>query len=225
MSSRFGPRAAGTDGTDFKHRQRVAAQYQTSVSYKMYLKTLFLAHFLVLFVMWIKVFGQNFLDAAGIKSPRFKKLDLPTAYPWEYVWCTSIIPVIMALLALPKNNSKLMRTAYYGQFFSGILPLCIGLGSQFPELIDYIRDPSRTDIPTVKGSFPMVVIWFIFFLISFQLHIFAMYFEYYLLAAWDPVVEKSDDGIEDSTTNEKDKDEASPVARSATFNRKARKAD
>lgn len=27
MSSRFGPRATGTDGTDFKHRQRIAAHY------------------------------------------------------------------------------------------------------------------------------------------------------------------------------------------------------
>ena len=120
---------------------------------------------------------------------------------------------------------KLMRLAYYGQFFSGVLPLCIGLGSQFPELIEYIRDPSRTDIPTVKGSFPMVVIWFIFFLIAFQLHIFAMYFEYYLLAAWDPVVEKSDDAVEDSTENEKNqKEETTPTTRSA-LNRKARKAD
>jgi len=226
MSSRFGPRAAGTDGTDFKHRQRVAAQYQTSVSYKMYLKTLFLAHFLVLFTLWMKVFGQNIFDLLGIKSTRFEKLDLPSPYPWEYVWCTSVIPVILAIFAMPRNNVKLMRMAYYGQFFSGILPLCIGLGSQFPELIEYIRDPSRTDIPTVKGSFPMVIIWFIFFLIAFQLHIFAMYFEYYLLAAWDPVVEKSNTPVEDSTENEKNqKEEASPATRSAAFNRKARKAD
>ena len=70
----------------------------------MYLKTLFLAHFLVLFTMWMKVFGQNIFDLLGIKSTRFEKLDLPSPYPWEYVWCTSVIPVILAILAMPKNN-------------------------------------------------------------------------------------------------------------------------
>ena len=28
MASREGPRATGTDGSDFKHRERVAAHYQ-----------------------------------------------------------------------------------------------------------------------------------------------------------------------------------------------------
>lgn len=127
-----------------------------------------------------------------------------------------------------------MRMAYYGQFFSGILPLCIGLGSQFPELIEYIRDPSRTDIPTIKGSFPMVVIWFIFFLIGFQLHIFAMYFEYYLLAAWDPMVDtkKTDEHIEDSTAPAKEEVENDKVDTStsspknnSTTHRRTRRAD
>ena len=85
-----------------------------------------------------------------------------------------------------------MTYAYYFQFFTGILPLCLGLGSQFPELIDYIRDPVNSNTPTFKGQFPMVAVWFMFFLIAFQLHMFGMYFKYHLLAAWDPLVVKED---------------------------------
>uniref|UniRef100_A0A8C9D0Z8 Protein jagunal homolog 1 n=1 Tax=Panthera leo TaxID=9689 RepID=A0A8C9D0Z8_PANLE len=33
MASRAGPRAAGTDGSDFQHRERVAMHYQMRLSY------------------------------------------------------------------------------------------------------------------------------------------------------------------------------------------------
>lgn len=54
--------------------------------------------------MWVKVFGAQILNLLGMKSQRFEKLDLPTPYPWEYAWCFSVIPVIMALLSLPRNK-------------------------------------------------------------------------------------------------------------------------
>ena len=34
MAARAGPRAAGTDGSDFKHREKVASHYQESVHIK-----------------------------------------------------------------------------------------------------------------------------------------------------------------------------------------------
>uniref|UniRef100_A0A8C6BFA2 Protein jagunal homolog 1 n=1 Tax=Monodon monoceros TaxID=40151 RepID=A0A8C6BFA2_MONMO len=33
MASRAGPRAAGTDGSDFQHRERVATHYQMRLPY------------------------------------------------------------------------------------------------------------------------------------------------------------------------------------------------
>nr|VZI09168.1 unnamed protein product [Spirometra erinaceieuropaei] len=39
MSSRFGPRPVGTDGTDFKHRERVAQQYNQSPLFKRRIRT------------------------------------------------------------------------------------------------------------------------------------------------------------------------------------------
>jgi len=38
MASRDGPRAVGTDGSDFSHRQRVASHYRESVQWKAKLK-------------------------------------------------------------------------------------------------------------------------------------------------------------------------------------------
>uniref|UniRef100_A0A915M8Z3 Protein jagunal n=1 Tax=Meloidogyne javanica TaxID=6303 RepID=A0A915M8Z3_MELJA len=173
MSS-TGARAVGTDGTDFKHRQRVAASIKLSVQYKFYLKLLFALHFLILLPLWAKVGGELIFDQFKLmKQPKlWRRLDLPNAYPWEYVWCLSFIPIILAIPSFQKNR---------------------GLGSQFPELIDYIRFGEQSKVPTFSGSFPMI-------------QGFAMYFTFNLLNAWrrDPVILKQS---ADKTQNIDKKDE------------------
>lgn len=186
MSSRFGPRATGTDGTDFRHRQRVAAHYQTSAQYKMYMKWLFAIHCLVLFAMWLKVGGEMAVNVLHIRWKFYSSLDLPSAYPWEYVWSLSFVPMIFALSSFSKNKVSLLRFHYYGQFLTGILPCAVGIGGQLPELFDYLSDMEHSQTPTFKGTFPMVVIWYIFFVIALQIHGFAMYFSYHLTTAWQP---------------------------------------
>ncbi|CAD5206248.1 unnamed protein product [Bursaphelenchus okinawaensis] len=190
MSSRVGPRATGTDGSDFTHRQRVSQLIKLSVQYKFYLKMLFVLHFLVLLAMWTKVGSEFAIKDLGYKSAFFEKLDLPSAYPWEYVWCTSFVCIVIGLLSFNHNKTKLLRIEYYAQFVLGIVPCSIGIGSLFPELIAYIQDPENSNTPTFNGQFPMVIIWYIFFLISFQIHIFAIYFTYYLIGSWERDVKK-----------------------------------
>ncbi|KAI6178686.1 Protein jagunal-like protein [Aphelenchoides besseyi] len=190
MASKGGPRAVGTDGTDFGHRQRVANSIKMSVQMKFYLKGLFSLHILVLMSMWAKVGSELARREFGYKSSFFEKLDLPSAYPWEYVWCLSFIPIIFGFLSFAHNKARLLRIQYYSQYIFGILPCCIGLGGQIPELIDYIFNMENSKTPTFKGAFPMVVLWYIFFLIAFQIHIFALYFSYHLLASWQRDVKK-----------------------------------
>ncbi|MFH4983839.1 hypothetical protein AB6A40_010548 [Gnathostoma spinigerum] len=186
MSSRFGPRAAGTDGTDFKHRQKIAAHYQISVQYKAYLKWLFALHGLVLIVMWAKVGGEFLVTELGISWRSFQALDLPSAYPWEYVWTLSFIPIVFGLASFPRNKVRLLRYSYYAQFVTGILPCAIGIGSQLPELMAYLRNMKDSQTLTLHHTFPMVILWYIFFLIAFQIHGFAMYCAYHLTIAWEP---------------------------------------
>ena len=54
MSSRSGPRASGTDGSDFSHREKVASHYKDSVRWKSKLKLNLLLNLLcvVLGVIW-----------------------------------------------------------------------------------------------------------------------------------------------------------------------------
>ena len=193
MSS-SGARAAGTDGTDFKHRQRIATSIKMSVQYKFYLKALFGIHFMILLPVWAKVGGELLFNEFKLVTPPplWKQLDLPAAYPWEYVWCFSFIPILLALIALPRNKLILLKLSYYSYFIFGITPCCIGLGGQVPELFDYIRNGEQSTVPTFSGHFPMVILWYLFYLAVFQVHGFSMYFTYNLLNAWqrDPATLK-----------------------------------
>ncbi|MCP9260447.1 Protein jagunal [Dirofilaria immitis] len=162
MSSRFGPRAMGTDGTDFKHRQRIATHYHHSAQYKIYLKVLFGLHFLVLLIMWVKVGGEVLVEEFGIRWPFYQTLQLPNAYPWEYVWCFSFIPLIFAVISFKRNKINLLRNHYYGQFIMGILPCSVGIGGQLPELIDYLYDMKNSQISTFRRTFPMTASQWLF---------------------------------------------------------------
>merc|ERR1711928_4387 len=62
MASRNGPVAAGTDGSDFGHRERVANQYRISALSKSRLKICFFFHFLFVF------YGLSSLRKNVIKS-------------------------------------------------------------------------------------------------------------------------------------------------------------
>jgi len=48
MASRDGPRAVGTDGSDFAHRQRIASHYKESVQWKGKLKACLCFHLVLI---------------------------------------------------------------------------------------------------------------------------------------------------------------------------------
>uniref|UniRef100_A0A8C1PVW8 Jagunal homolog 1b n=1 Tax=Cyprinus carpio TaxID=7962 RepID=A0A8C1PVW8_CYPCA len=64
MASRSGPRATGTDGSDFQHRERVASHYQMSVALKSEIKKLNIAHA----VVWLLVAAQVVVSQLNLVS-------------------------------------------------------------------------------------------------------------------------------------------------------------
>lgn len=103
----------------FKFCIKEIAKFIFSVQYKFYLKCLIVVHFFTLFAMWAKVGGEFLAREFGISSTLWKRLDLPTAYPWEYVWCLSFIPCIFAILSFPKNQVCFWHLKNSGCFFEG----------------------------------------------------------------------------------------------------------
>ncbi|VDL97581.1 unnamed protein product [Schistocephalus solidus] len=163
MSSRYGPRPVGTDGTDFKHRERVAQQY-----------------------------NQRLIPLALIincaLSPSIR-WSLPPADLWEYAWAAgSIFPVIFSYLSLPKNKVSLMRISLLGHVTFGIVPIAVGCFQKSFELINFYY--TRLSTYNFFG-FPFIVLVYIFFSVCVQLHFFTLFFGYKLLGMWSRVSTKN----------------------------------
>ena len=98
MSSR-GKHVAGTDGNDYQHRERVAAQYAVSATNKTRIKLLVLTHYLLgachlarLLPSLIKMTGVQ-LDLPLSATPP------PTSFI-EYLWLLSIPFTLLAMSAV-----------------------------------------------------------------------------------------------------------------------------
>ena len=61
---------------------------------------MFLESYLVFDQVGSEVVRREF----GIESKFIKRLDLPSAYPWEYVYCFSFIAIICGLVSFPRNR-------------------------------------------------------------------------------------------------------------------------
>ncbi|NXY39476.1 JAGN1 protein, partial [Pomatorhinus ruficollis] len=96
MASRGGPRAAGTDGSDFQHRERVASHYQMSVTLKSEIKKLIYTHV----VLWLLLLAQ--MVVGHLKLLPHDQVAMP--YQWEYPYLLSILPSLLGLLSFPRNN-------------------------------------------------------------------------------------------------------------------------
>ncbi|CAL8102238.1 unnamed protein product [Calicophoron daubneyi] len=58
MASRVGARAAGTDGADFRHREKVAPQYNHGPFLKRRIRFVFFLHFMIWVLMFIRLFPE-----------------------------------------------------------------------------------------------------------------------------------------------------------------------
>ena len=115
MASRSGPRAEGTDGSDYKHREKVADYYTKSAELKSSVRKCLIPH-LVLFVGLIVKSISLLLKA---------KYFLPLEY-WEMVWLVSGIFAAIGLGGLPKNDVKRMVLYVIGNIICGVIPLGFG---------------------------------------------------------------------------------------------------
>lgn len=105
MAAREGPRAAGTDGSDYSHREKVATHYQTSVVHKTRLKYLLCVQS-VLAILCVVV-------------------GYTVKYDFCFLLCFSgyLIGIPLAYFSLKKNNVNFINT--YGTACSmlGVFPM------------------------------------------------------------------------------------------------------
>ncbi|XP_006639245.1 protein jagunal homolog 1-A [Lepisosteus oculatus] len=173
MASRAGPRAAGTDGSDFKHRERVASHYQASVSLKSEIRKLNLVHVLI----WALVAAQVIVNYLSLVSHDV----VATPYQWEYLYLLSIFPSIFSFMSMPRNNISYLVISMISAGLFCIAPLIYGAMEMFPVAQQLYR---HGKIYRFIFGFSAVSVMYLVMVIAVQVHAWQIYYSKKLLDAW-----------------------------------------
>ncbi|XP_077132460.1 protein jagunal homolog 1 [Ranitomeya variabilis] len=173
MASRAGPRAAGTDGTDYLHRERVANHYQMSVSLKNEIKKLIYAHI----VIWVLLAAQT--TVAQLKLVSHDLVAMP--YQWEYPYLLSIVPSLFGLFAFPRNNISYLVISMISTGLFSIAPLIYGSMEMFPMAQQLYRHGKAYRF--IFG-FSAVSVMYLVMVVAVQVHAWQIYYSKKLLDSW-----------------------------------------
>eukprot|EP00794_Sanderia_malayensis_P000296 gene296-922_t len=116
MASRIGPRPTGSDGNDFKHREKVASHYQESVARKISIRKSLLSHMF----LTVLSFGRLLSISMGIHY--FNPPEL-----WEMLWLLSGIGSFFGFGSLRKNSVNHILLYLFTNIVFGIIPLVYGV--------------------------------------------------------------------------------------------------
>ncbi|KAL0276461.1 UNVERIFIED_CONTAM: hypothetical protein PYX00_004029 [Menopon gallinae] len=182
MASRGGPMVAGTDGTDYTHRQTVASHYQTSALNKSRLKYCIFFHYLLFFAMLAKL-SADILDRLDIFILEIEELKVPQPLWWEYIWCLSIIMTFFGLTAIRRNRIQTLKQYMYGIGVLGYGTTIYATLYYFGDFWTYITTGDTKSIHMWQG-YPYALLWYAFISAAFQVHFFSLYFSWNLINAW-----------------------------------------
>jgi len=142
MASRSGPRAPGTDGSDFTHREKIVSHYQVSADLKTSVRKCLLPHMLLTCLLA----GKQL--AASMGSTYFAPL-----MPWEMVWVVSGLSAYIGFGALAKNDISRLSVYLFGNLLFGIAPLVFGCVGVVKQMQADFQD--MTNMPETWKASPM----------------------------------------------------------------------
>ncbi|CAL1598468.1 unnamed protein product [Knipowitschia caucasica] len=173
MASRAGPRASGTDGSDFEHRERVARHYQMSVALKSEIRKLNLVHVL----LWFLMAAQVVVSQLGLVSHKL----VASPYQWQYPYLLSLVPTVFSVLALPRNNISYLVVSMISAGLFCVAPLLYGCMEMFPVAQQLYRHGKAYRF--IFG-FSAVSVMYLVIVIAVQVHGWQIYYSKRLLDQW-----------------------------------------
>ena len=180
MSLPGSQRVTGTDGSDFQHRERVASHYHVSVETKSRLRVLIYLHFLLAFLVLFQVVTYH--------VPLITTLTTPRPHLWQYAWLMTIIPSVCGLMAINKNDVRLMKVFFRGTVLFGLGTIMTTIILNLSELFTFNKLKQNHQLDNVEPQtflgFPLLVLWYIFLIITVQIHAFSLYMANVLLRSW-----------------------------------------
>ena len=166
MASR-GHHVKGSDGSDWKHRERVADHYKRSVQYKSSYSFFTDIHLILFAGVIIVEYILPYITKHGNSSAPF----------WQNLWLLSIVPVLIGRLALSRNNFTLMILFIIGILCLGIGPLIAGAHHYGFLLYQAINRRSPSDVKDLTLAAFMTystVLRCSFICITFVMHVLSL---------------------------------------------------
>jgi H+/Cl- antiporter ClcA len=180
MSLPGSQRAVGTDGNDFQHRERIAPHYRVSTETKSRLRLLIYLHFLFASVVLLQLITYHI--------PLITKVNIPRPHLWQYIWLIGIFSSICGLLSLHKNHISLMKIFFYGTIIFGLGTIMITIILNLSELFTFKKLKTNHQLDEVEPQtflgLPLLVLWYIFLIITVQIHAYSLYMANVLLRSW-----------------------------------------
>jgi hypothetical protein len=176
MSLPGSQRIAGTDGSDFKHRERIATHYHVSLETKSRLRLLIYLHFVLAFLVLFQIINYHISLITTIKTPR--------PHLWQYIWFLTVIPSICGLISMNRNHIFLMKIFFRGTVTFGLGTIMTTIIFNLSDLFTYKKLKTNDDKSQTFHGFPILVLWYIFLIIMVQIHAFSLYMANVLMHSW-----------------------------------------
>lgn len=168
------------DTIDYSHRQYTTPHYRNTAEAKSRLRILIYSHFLLAFVVFFQIVTYH--------VPLQTTLNVPRPHLWQYIWLTSAPASICGLISIKKNFSFLMTIFFRGTLIFGLGTILITIILNLSELFTFKKLKTNHQLAEIEPQavlgFPLLVLWYIFLIITVQIHAFSLYMANILLCSW-----------------------------------------
>jgi hypothetical protein len=148
------------------------------------LKWSIFGHYILVFAIITKLMPE-ILDKLDVFVLEVEELFVPKPLVWEWLWLLSIPVTFFGLSACNKSSFKNIKKFCLGTILCSVLPIVIGLGCHASDCYEFITE-GMTDNIIIWQGFPYAVLWYVFFFVAVQIHLFELYFSNCLMQAWVP---------------------------------------
>lgn len=163
------------DGSDFTHRERVAAQYRISTQHK---KSIFPYQILSAITLIISSTYASLWHHEKIDQ------DSPIFPKWSILWIIGLLPIGLGIQACKTNDTTKMGMSIKGHYifiFGGIF---WGIFDNVKDIMHLVNEGQAYDGMKHNFGFPSVLILVGLFAFSLMIHGKVIFHSKKLLSAW-----------------------------------------
>jgi len=162
---------------------RVILKGQVEVN-KNRLKWAISVHFYLVFLMLTKL-SSDVLDKLDIFVLELEELFVPKPLFWEWLWLLSLPVTFFGLSATKVPNLPAVKRFLIGTMVFSLVPILIGMGLHFYDCYEFLTEGMSDNVAVWQG-YPLAVLWYAFFFVALQVHLYEIYFGNCLMQAWLP---------------------------------------